>query len=93
MRNMQRKLGVATGVAGVLLSMLAAGTAAAENARPAGNGLEEIPNDELKDMRGRYVVSDTAVALAHSLAGNSATVGYHELSALARRLEHQLAPV
>ncbi|MBQ0930484.1 hybrid sensor histidine kinase/response regulator [Ideonella alba] len=35
-------------------------------------------------------VSDTAVALAHSLAGNSATVGYHELSALARRLEHQL---
>ena len=62
MRNMQRKLGVATGVAGVLLSMLAAGTAAAENARPAGNGLEEIPDDELGDMRGRYVVSDTAVA-------------------------------
>ena len=57
MRNMQRKLGVATGVAGVLLSMLAAGTAAAENARPAGNGLEEIPDDELGDMRGRYVVA------------------------------------
>ena len=62
MRNMQRKLGVATGVAGVLLSMLAAGSAAAEAMRPAGNGLEEIPDDELGDMRGRYVVSDTAVA-------------------------------
>ena len=62
MRNMQRKLGVATGEAGVLLSMLAAGTAAAEDARPAGSGLEEIPDDELGDMRGRYVVSDTSVA-------------------------------
>jgi chemosensory pili system protein ChpA (sensor histidine kinase/response regulator) len=35
-------------------------------------------------------VSDTAVALAHSLAGSSATVGYAELSALARALEHAL---
>jgi chemosensory pili system protein ChpA (sensor histidine kinase/response regulator) len=35
-------------------------------------------------------VSETAVALAHSLAGNSATVGYAELSGLARRLEHAL---
>ena len=35
-------------------------------------------------------VSDTAVALAHSLAGNSATVGYADLSGLARRLEHAL---
>jgi len=36
-------------------------------------------------------VADTAVALAHSLAGNSATVGYTELSHLARLLEHALA--
>lgn len=35
-------------------------------------------------------VNDTAVALAHSLAGNSGTVGYKELSSLARRLEHAL---
>ena len=35
-------------------------------------------------------VADAAVALAHSLAGNSATVGYESLSALARRLEHAL---
>ena len=35
-------------------------------------------------------VSETAVALAHSLAGNSATVGYSDLSALARALEHAL---
>ena len=35
-------------------------------------------------------VSDTAVALAHSLAGSSATVGYADLSALARSLEHAL---
>ena len=35
-------------------------------------------------------VSDTAVALAHSLAGSSATVGYAELSSLARALEHAL---
>jgi chemosensory pili system protein ChpA (sensor histidine kinase/response regulator) len=35
-------------------------------------------------------VGEEAVALAHSLAGNSATVGHTELSALARRLEHAL---
>ena len=35
-------------------------------------------------------VPDSAVALAHSLAGNSATVGQAELSALARALEHSL---
>ena len=38
----------------------------------------------------RQPVSETAVALAHSLAGNSATVGYVDLSALARALEHAL---
>ncbi|MCY7314682.1 MAG: response regulator, partial [Rubrivivax sp.] len=38
----------------------------------------------------RHPVSDTAVALAHSLAGSSATVGYADLSALARALEHAL---
>jgi chemosensory pili system protein ChpA (sensor histidine kinase/response regulator) len=38
----------------------------------------------------RHAVSDTAIALAHSLAGNSATVGYTDLSALARALEHAL---
>ncbi|WP_326532868.1 Hpt domain-containing protein [Pseudorhodoferax sp.] len=38
----------------------------------------------------RQPVTDTAVALAHSLAGSSATVGYAELSALARALEHAL---
>ena len=36
-------------------------------------------------------VPDSAVTLAHSLAGNSATVGHAELSALARSLEHALA--
>ncbi|MBZ8140308.1 hypothetical protein CLD22_10405 [Rubrivivax gelatinosus] len=35
-------------------------------------------------------VSDSAIALAHSLAGSSATVGYAELSSLARALEHAL---
>ena len=35
-------------------------------------------------------VGDAAVALAHSLAGSSATVGYAELSQLARSLEHAL---
>ena len=35
-------------------------------------------------------VGDQAVALAHSLAGSSATVGYLELSHLARSLEHCL---
>ncbi len=38
----------------------------------------------------RHAVSDNAVALAHSLAGSSATVGYVDLSALARALEHAL---
>ena len=35
-------------------------------------------------------VPESAMALAHSLAGNSATVGHAELSALARALEHAL---
>jgi chemosensory pili system protein ChpA (sensor histidine kinase/response regulator) len=35
-------------------------------------------------------VPDTSVALAHSLAGNAATVGAADLSALARSLEHAL---
>jgi chemosensory pili system protein ChpA (sensor histidine kinase/response regulator) len=35
-------------------------------------------------------VGENAIALAHSLAGNSATVGFSDLSALARRLEHAL---
>ncbi|MFO1337451.1 MAG: response regulator [Burkholderiaceae bacterium] len=35
-------------------------------------------------------VSEAAIALAHSLAGNSAAVGYSDLSNLARRLEHGL---
>ncbi|MCW5634822.1 MAG: Hpt domain-containing protein, partial [Rubrivivax sp.] len=39
----------------------------------------------------RHPVPETAVALAHSLAGTSATVGYADLSALARALEHALA--
>ena len=38
----------------------------------------------------RRVVPDSTVALAHSLAGSSATVGYTELSMLARALEHAL---
>ncbi|MFZ5519657.1 MAG: Hpt domain-containing protein [Pseudomonadota bacterium] len=36
-------------------------------------------------------VGDTAVALAHSLGGSSATVGFQDLSQLARQLEHVLA--
>ena len=36
-------------------------------------------------------VGEHAVALAHSLAGNSATVGFADLSQLARLLEHALA--
>jgi chemosensory pili system protein ChpA (sensor histidine kinase/response regulator) len=35
-------------------------------------------------------VGDAAIALAHSLAGNSATVGFADLSHLARLLEHAL---
>ncbi|MBC7942731.1 MAG: Hpt domain-containing protein, partial [Chitinophagaceae bacterium] len=38
----------------------------------------------------RHAVADSSIALAHSLAGNSATVGYTDLSALARALEHAL---
>ncbi len=34
--------------------------------------------------------SESTAALAHSLAGSSATVGYTELSMLARALEHAL---
>ncbi|MFM9917360.1 MAG: Hpt domain-containing protein [Rhizobacter sp.] len=36
-------------------------------------------------------VGDTAVALAHSLAGSSATVGFSDLSNLSRTLEHALS--
>ena len=35
-------------------------------------------------------VGEVAIAMAHSLAGNSATVGHGELSSLARQLEHAL---
>ena len=35
-------------------------------------------------------MGDTAIALAHSLAGNSGTVGFSDLSQLARALEHAL---
>ena len=35
-------------------------------------------------------IGEPAIALAHSLAGSSATVGYHDLSNLARALEHAL---
>ena len=35
-------------------------------------------------------VGETAIALAHSLAGSSATVGFTDLSNLARQLEHAL---
>ena len=38
----------------------------------------------------RHPVPESSVALAHSLAGSSATVGYSGLSALARALEHAL---
>ena len=38
----------------------------------------------------RHPVPETTSALAHQLAGNSATVGYLDLSALARALEHAL---
>lgn len=36
-------------------------------------------------------IGETPIALAHSLAGNSATVGFADLSHLARLLEHALA--
>ncbi len=38
----------------------------------------------------RRAVPESTIALAHSLAGNSGTVGYAELSELARALEHAL---
>jgi chemosensory pili system protein ChpA (sensor histidine kinase/response regulator) len=38
----------------------------------------------------QHGVPESSVALAHSLAGNSATVGFSDLSALARALEHAL---
>ena len=37
-----------------------------------------------------HPIAESTVALAHSLAGSSATVGYADLSALARSLEHAL---
>ena len=42
-------------------------------------------------MELAFPVGDPAVALAHSLAGSSATVGFADLSSLARTLEHALA--
>ncbi|MEY4766281.1 MAG: hypothetical protein RI907_2954 [Pseudomonadota bacterium] len=50
----------------------------------------------LSQVMGEWVLDPTAatpedaIALAHSLAGNSATVGYQDLSRLARSLEHAL---
>lgn len=41
-------------------------------------------------MEGQQLVSDSTVALAHSLAGSSATVGFLALSEMARALEHAL---
>jgi chemosensory pili system protein ChpA (sensor histidine kinase/response regulator) len=41
-------------------------------------------------MESERPLEESAAALAHSLAGSSATVGYVELSALARSLEHAL---
>jgi len=41
-------------------------------------------------MEPEQLLSESTAALAHSLAGSSATVGYAELSALARSLEHAL---
>ena len=41
-------------------------------------------------MEPEQPLGESAAALAHSLAGSSATVGYAELSALARSLEHAL---
>ncbi len=41
-------------------------------------------------LEGHQTVSASSVALAHSLAGSSATVGFSALSELARALEHAL---
>jgi chemosensory pili system protein ChpA (sensor histidine kinase/response regulator) len=48
----------------------------------------ELAEWSLEDER--HAVPETSVALAHSLAGSSATVGYADLSALSRALEHAL---
>ena len=56
-----------------------------EQSRRLGTELAEWAHEH-----ERHAVTETAVALAHSLAGNSATVGYAALSALARALEHAL---
>lgn len=57
-----------------------------EQSRRLGNALSEWA------LEGAVrPVGDDMVALAHSLAGNSATVGYTELSRLARLLEHGLS--
>ena len=47
----------------------------------------ELAEWSLQPERG---LDDSTAALAHSLAGSSATVGYAELSVLARALEHAL---
>lgn len=56
-----------------------------EQSRRLGTELAEWAHEH-----ERNPPSETAEALAHSLAGNSATVGYADLSALARALEHAL---
>ena len=57
-----------------------------EQSRRLGNALNEWV------LEGAVrPVGDDMVALAHSLAGNSATVGYADLSKLARLLEHGLS--
>jgi chemosensory pili system protein ChpA (sensor histidine kinase/response regulator) len=56
-----------------------------EQSRRLGTELAEWSHDVSQP------VSDLAIALAHSLAGNSATVGFTELSTLARALEHALS--
>lgn len=57
-----------------------------EQSRRLGNALSEWV------LEGAVrPVGDDMIALAHSLAGNSATVGYADLSKLARLLEHGLS--
>ncbi|MDH5328751.1 MAG: Hpt domain-containing protein [Aquincola sp.] len=55
-----------------------------EQSRRLGTELAEWAHDLSQP------VADSAIALAHSLAGNSATVGFADLSHLARLLEHAL---
>lgn len=50
--------------------------------------LQTTLNEWSMDLQ--HPVSDEMIALAHSLAGNSATVGFADLSRLARLLEHSL---